>query len=59
MIISVIIVGIIIIILVYLYHAKKRNNYQLKNDADSAFVNNKNDIYYNKIESNEEKAYYE
>ena len=58
-IISVIIVGIIIIILVYLYHAKKRNNYQLKNDADSAFVNNNNDIYYNKIESNEEKAYYE
>ena len=58
-IISVVIVGIVIIILVHLYHAKKRNIYQLKNDVNSTFVNNKNDIYYNKIKSNDEKAYYE
>ena len=58
-VISVIIVGSVIAILIYLYHAKKRNNYQLKNDVNSSIINNENDVCYNKVESDEEKAYYE
>ena len=58
-VISVIIVGSVIVIFFYLYNAKKRNNYQLKNDVNSSIINNENDVCYNKVESDEEKAYYE